>query len=258
MTVQSNTPLHAATPQTQQGGHLPQRLIVAVDGPAAAGKGTLAVGLARRMGLGYLDTGALYRAVALAVIESGGNTDRAEDAALAVDIVRRNLTPEFLSAPDLRRPDVAATASKVAAMPVVRQALLDFQRDFARNPKWAFTADGQLTTSVDEIGGAVIDGRDIGTVVCPDAHIKFFVTADPAIRAKRRHAELLGKGVATTLESVAADMAERDRRDSTREAAPSRAADDAYILDTSHLDAEGALDEALAVIRARFLKQTAA
>lgn len=234
-----------------------RKLVITVDGPAASGKGTLAVNLARRLGLGYLDTGALYRAVALATLESGGRPDRIAEVAPALEIVRRNLTPELLSSPAIRTPDVAEAASQVSALPEVRAALLDFQRDFARDPRWAFTVDGTLTTAVDRIGGAVLDGRDIGTVVLPDADLKFFVTAATPVRAMRRWKELQAKGFTTmTLAKVEADLTARDLRDSTRDAAPMKAADSAYMLDTTHLDADGALEEALAIVRARFLAET--
>lgn len=241
------------------GAVLPGRkIIVAVDGPAAAGKGTLAVNLARRMGLGYLDTGALYRAVGMAVIETGGDPANIADVAPALDIIARNLTPELLAAPELRDPAVAVAASQSSALPEVRAALLDFQRDFAANPRWAFAADGSLTTAVENIGGCVLDGRDIGTVVCPDADMKFFVTADPKIRAERRLRELQMKGqTGFTFEQVLSDLTARDARDARRAAAPTKAAADAYLLDTSHLDAEQTLDEALAIIRSRFLAETA-
>lgn len=234
-----------------------RKFVITVDGPAASGKGTLAINLAKRLGLGYLDTGALYRAVALATIESGGDPAQMADIAPALAIVKRNLTPELLSAPSLRTPEVAEAASKVSALPEVRAALLDFQRDFARDPQWAFTVDGTLTTAVDKIGGAVLDGRDIGTVVLPDADLKFFVTADRGVRANRRWKELQAKGYTTlTLAQVAADLTARDLRDSTRSTAPLKAADNAYPLDTTHLDAEGALEEALAIVRARILAET--
>ena len=236
-----------------------RKMIVAVDGPAAAGKGTLAVNLAKRMGLGYLDTGALYRAVGMAVIETGGDPANSADVAPALDIVSRNLTPELLASPELRDPAVAIAASKVSAIPAVRAALLDFQRDFAANPRWAFAVDGTLTTAVANIGGCVLDGRDIGTVVCPDADMKFFVTADPKVRAQRRLRELQMTGqTGFTFEQVLSDLTARDARDAGRATAPTKAAADAYLLDTSHLDAGQTLEEALAIIRSKFLAETAA
>ncbi len=233
-----------------------KRLVIAVDGPAAAGKGTLAINLAKRLGLGYLDTGALYRAVALAVIETGGDASNINDVRPALAIIKRNLTPELLSNPAIRTPQVAEAASKVSALPEVRAALLDFQRDFTQNPQWAFSVDGTLTTALDQIGGAVLDGRDIGTVVCPQADMKFYITASPEVRAQRRWKELSARNPDLTYEDVLADQLSRDQRDSTRATAPLRAADDAYVIDTTALNAEEALDEAVAIIRARFLAST--
>lgn len=244
------------TPQHQSIGtdHLSaKRLVIAVDGPAAAGKGTLAINLAKRLGLGYLDTGALYRAVALAVIETGGDATTITDVRPALDIIKRNLTPELLSNPAIRTPQVAEAASKVSALPEVRAALLDFQRDFTQNPQWAFTVDGTLTTAVEHIGGAVLDGRDIGTVVCPEADIKFFVTASAEVRAERRFKELSARNPDVTYAQILADQLARDERDQTRATAPLRAATGAYVLDTSSLTAEDVLDEAMAIIRSRFI-----
>ena len=201
-------------------------LVIAVDGPAAAGKGTLARRLAAHLGLPYLDTGLLYRATGRRVLDAGADPAdpiAAESAALA-------LTPEDLARADLRQEAAAAAASKVAAIPAVRAALLDFQRRFGGTR------------------GAVLDGRDIGTVVFPEAPVKLFVTASAEVRAARRHAELLAKGATTTLAEVAADMAERDARDSARGVAPLRPAEDARLLDTSALDAEAAFQAALKLV----------
>lgn len=230
-----------------------KRLIIAVDGPAAAGKGTLAINLAKRLGLGYLDTGALYRAVALAVVEIGGNASDINDVRPALEIVKRNLTPELLNNPAIRTPQVAEAASKVSALPEVRAALLDFQREFTQDPQWAFTVDGTLTTAVEHIGGAVLDGRDIGTVVCPDADMKFFITASAQVRAERRFKELVARDPSVQYEQVLADQLARDERDQTRATAPLRAATGAYVLDTSSLTADEVLEEAMAIIRSRFI-----
>ena len=220
-------------PQTLQDGA--RTIVIAVDGPAASGKGTLAYKMAQRLGLAYLDTGALYRAVGLATLETGGDPSQYDDVAPALAIIKRNITPELLASPALRTPEVSDAASKVAALPEVRLELLEFQRDFARNPHLAFGAD-----MTGKIGGAVLDGRDIGTVVCPDADIKFFITANPAM----------------TYETVLADMKERDARDTLRKVAPTIPADNAYIIDTSSLNASETLEEAIAIIRARFLDET--
>jgi cytidylate kinase len=204
-------------------------LVIAVDGPAAAGKGTLARRLAQHLGLPYLDTGLLYRATGRRVLDAGA--DPADP--VAAEAAARALTPGDLARGDLREEVAAAASSKVAAILAVRAALLDFQRRFG------------------EARGAVLDGRDIGTVVFPDAPVKLFVTARPEVRAARRHAELLAKGATATLAEVAAEMAERDARDSARGVAPLRPAEDAALLDTSDMDAEAAFAAALAVLRTR-------
>ena len=206
-------------------------LIIALDGPAAAGKGTLARALAERLNLAFLDTGSLYRATGLAVLQAGGDPASPEAAAAAA----RTLDPARYGPADLRREDVAEAASKVAAIPLVRAALLELQRRFAH-----FPPPGKV--------GAVLDGRDIGTVVCPDADVKIFVTASLEVRARRRVKELRDKGETVIEARVFADMAARDARDSGRDTSPLKAADDAYVLDTSALDAEGALAAALAHI----------
>ncbi|MBI0534722.1 (d)CMP kinase [Roseomonas sp. KE2513] len=204
-------------------------MVVAVDGPAAAGKGTLARRLAREMGLPYLDTGLLYRAVARRVLLGGGlPTDSA-----AAEAAARGLDPSDLERGDLRGPDVDQGASQVAAQPAVRAALLDFQRDFAARK------------------GGVMDGRDIGTVVCPDARVKLFVTASPEARARRRWLERAGRGETVPLEEVAAEMALRDARDAARDVAPMRPAEDALLLDTTELDAEAAFQAAWTLVQAR-------
>jgi cytidylate kinase len=205
-------------------------MIIALDGPAAAGKGTLARRLAAHFGLNYLDTGSLYRAVGMAVLRSGGNP---EDPAQA-EAAARSLSSEQLSSPDLRGEEAGQAASKVAAIPAVRAALLEFQRNFA-------------VTSP----GAVLDGRDIGTVVCPTADAKIFVTASLEKRAERRFKELLDKGVSAIWDAVLQDMKERDARDSGRSVAPLVPAADAVVLDTSELDADGAFAAAVSIISQR-------
>ncbi len=201
-------------------------LIIAVDGPAAAGKGTLARRLAGHLGLPYLDTGLLYRATGRRVLDAGGNPASPADATAAAQA----LHPNDLDRPDLRGPPADGAASLVAAIPGVRDALLEFQRRFGR------------------VHGAVLDGRDIGTVVFPEAPVKLFVTASPEERARRRHAELLARGNAPPLAEVAAEMAARDARDCAREAAPLRPAEDAVTLDTSRLDADAAFAAALRIV----------
>lgn len=202
--------------------------VIAVDGPAAAGKGTLARRLAAALDLPHLDTGLLYRAVGRRVLDAGCDPT---DPAAAREA--EALTPEDLARPDLRAPEVDRAASLVAAIPGVRAALLAFQRRFA------------------EARGAVLDGRDIGTVVFPDADLKLFVTASDEERARRRWRELKGRGVEVPFETVLADLRARDARDATRAVAPLRPAVDAIVLETTDLNADAAFARALAIVRDR-------
>ena len=205
-------------------------MIIAIDGLAASGKGTLAKRLAQELDFAHLDSGLIYRAVGWKVLQDGG-TDL-ESAAIMAAITLR---PEELNNPDLRTEIVAQAASKVAAIPEVRKAVLDFQRDFAKNPPGGAK-------------GAVLDGRDIGTVVCPDAEVKIFVTATPEERARRRFEELKASHPSLTLDAVAADIAERDRRDTEREIAPAVPAKDAHLLDTTNLSIDSVVAEAKALV----------
>jgi len=207
-------------------------MIIAVDGPAAAGKGTLARRLADRFNLAYLDTGTLYRAVGLRVLQQRGDPG---DAATALSAATA-LQAEELTSPALRDEATAAAASKVAAFPDVRSQLLAFQRDFAHN-----AADGGKS-------GAVIDGRDIGTVVCPDADVKLFVTASDEVRAHRRFLEAQANDPSVTEAEVLAEIRQRDARDSNRDASPLVMAEDAHLLDTSNLDIESVFQLAVAHI----------
>ena len=209
-------------------------MIIAIDGPAASGKGTLARGLAAALGFAHLDTGMIYRAVAARVLATGEDP---HDAAAALRAAQA-LEAADLRRGDLRRQEVGQGASVVAAIPEVRAALLGFQRDFAAQPP-----DGRA--------GAVLDGRDVGTVVCPQAEVKFFVMASPEVRARRRHKELLDGGGKSIYARVLQEVRDRDARDSGREAAPLRPAEDAIVLDTTELSAEAALAAALAHIRSR-------
>ena len=205
--------------------------VIAIDGPAASGKGTLARRLAAHLGFAFLDTGLLYRAVGLAVLRAGGDPADPEAAARAA----RALELKSLENPALRDEATAAAASQVAAIPEVRAALLDLQRQFATNPP-------------NGAPGAVLDGRDIGTVVCPNAEVKFFITADRATRARRRWRELAAKGAAAELAAVQAEMAERDRRDAARGVAPMAQAVDAILLDTTNSDIEAVFKAALQAV----------
>ncbi len=207
-------------------------MIIAIDGPAAAGKGTLARRLAGHFGLAILDTGLLYRAVGMNLVREGGNPDDAAASAVAA----KALTAKDLEADDLRTDAAADAASRVSAVPAVRQALLDFQRAFAENPPHIASEGAK---------GAVLDGRDIGTVVCPDADYKLFVTAAVEVRAERRYLELRERGLDAIHGRVLADMKERDARDSGRALSPLEPAKDALQLDTSEMDADQAFAAAL-------------
>jgi cytidylate kinase len=201
-------------------------MIIAVDGPAAAGKGTIARALAKHFGYHFLDTGSLYRMVGLAALRNGGEPITARAAIAAA----QGLNPQKFSDAELRTEEVAAAASLVAAIPEVRAALLDVQRAFAAKQP-----------------GAVLDGRDIGTVVCPDADVKLFVTASPEVRARRRQLEL----GSADYESILADIRARDDRDSKRTTAPLVAARDAVVLDTSDIGIDAAVAEAVKAVAAR-------
>ncbi|WP_295313953.1 d(CMP) kinase [Roseobacter sp.] len=196
---------------------------IAIDGPAAAGKGTVSKAVAAHFGFAHLDTGLLYRAV-------GAKMLLGQDPATAA----RELAASDLEAGDLRGPEVADAASRVATVPEVRAALLDFQRSFARRA-----------------GGAVLDGRDIGTVICPNAEVKLFVTASAPVRAARRHAELVAAGSDVSVDQVLADVLERDARDSSRAASPLVPAKDAVTIDTTDMSIDAAVDAALAVVAQR-------
>jgi len=200
-------------------------MIIAVDGPAASGKGTIARALAAHYGLAHLDTGLLYRAVGVSVARAGGNPDNADDAARGCDFA-----DALLDDPDLRTEEAGALASRVSGHPVVRAALLDRQRTFAARP-----------------GGAILDGRDIGTVIAPNADAKLFVTATPEVRAQRRY----GDDPTRDYASILADIRARDARDSGRAAAPLLQAPDADLLDTTNLTIGAAVQAAIALVDAR-------
>lgn len=196
---------------------------VAIDGPAAAGKGTISRAVAAHFGFSHLDTGLLYRAVGAKVSDGADPVEAA-----------RGLEPRDLERPDLRSAEAGQAASRVAALPDVRAALVEFQRRFARQP-----------------GGAVLDGRDIGTVICPEAEVKLFVTASDEERARRRWLELAAKGGTATEAEILADLKERDRRDRERETAPLRPAPDALLLDTTELTIDAAVRKAIEAIELR-------
>ena len=204
-------------------------MIIAVDGPAASGKGTIAKALARHFGLPHMDTGLLYRAVALNLLRMGGDPDNEFSAARACDLSQIGFDD-----PELKSETVGGVASRISTYALVRDALLERQKSFA----------GQQ-------GGAVLDGRDIGTVIAPEADAKLFVTARPEVRAQRRFAELKAAGMDVHFTDVLADIRARDERDSSRSAAPLRMAEDAELLDTSDLDAAAAVAAAIAAVERR-------
>jgi cytidylate kinase len=203
-------------------------MIIAVDGPAASGKGTIAKALAKHFGLPYMDTGLLYRATALNLLQTGGDPDSEFSAARATDIAQIDVAD-----PELKSETVGGIASRISAYPLVRQALLERQRRFAALP-----------------GGAVLDGRDIGTVIAPEAEVKLFVTASPEARAERRFMELRHMGLNVHLADVLADIHARDARDTGRGAAPLVQAKDAVRIDTSAMSAEQAVAAAIAAVEA--------
>jgi cytidylate kinase len=204
-------------------------MIIAIDGPAASGKGTLGRRLAAHYGLRHLDTGLIYRAVAKALIDGGHRLDDREQAVIAA----RALDPAKFDDVRLKTYAIGEAASRVSTIPELREALLAFQRNFGRSPP-----------------GAVLDGRDIGTVIFPDAEVKIFVTATPEIRARRRTIEVLEAGDAVNETEVLADIRRRDERDASRAAAPLKPAPDAHLLDTTHLDIDAAFRAATDIVEA--------
>lgn len=219
--------------------------VIAIDGPAASGKGTLARRMAAHGNMAYLDTGALYRAVGNEVLLAGGNPENEADALVGAQSLSGKIASEgaekVLGNSVLKEDHVAQAASKVAAIQPVRDALMDLQRNVAKSPGDAYD-------------GAVLDGRDIGTVICPDADLKLYITADDETRAERRTKELQSRGIEAKREAVLADLRERDKRDTSRAAAPLRPADDAIVIDTSDLSADDVFKKALQLLEERGLK----
>lgn len=204
-------------------------MIIAIDGPAASGKGTLGKRLAKHYGYRHLDTGVLYRAVGFALLSRGIDLHNEIEAVHAAE----SLDPEHFGNPLLKTQESGDAASIVSAFPRVREVLLNFQRHFAEEPP-----------------GAVLDGRDIGTVICPNADVKIFVVADPAVRARRRTLEAKARGEAADEALVLADILKRDERDQNRPVAPLKPAEDAYLLDNSNLDIEGGVRAAIDIVEA--------
>ncbi len=213
-------------------------IVIAIDGLAATGKGTIARRLAKELDFAYLDTGLLYRAVGLAVLRSGGSLNDPAAAEREAKALDPSTLMQMANDPALRGDGAGAAASKVAAVPEVRAALLKFQQDFAAQPP-----DGKK--------GAVLDGRDIGTVIAPNALVKIYVEASPEVRAHRRFLELQGRGENATEAAVLADMKARDERDVTRATVPAKPAEDAIRLDTSNLNAQEAFAAAVRIVKDR-------
>ena len=212
-----------------------KNIIIAVDGPAASGKGTLARKLAAHFNLALLDTGALYRAVGWNILSVGGNPENENDALKAAEKIEQT----DLTNPELRSESIGAIASKVASIPAIRQVLVDYQRRFAANPP-----EGKF--------GTILDGRDIGTVICPEATVKLFVTADVETRAKRRFIEEFGnKGTDVQYISILNDLKIRDERDMNRSASPLKQAENAYLIDTSDSDIEAVFEAAVKLVSSK-------
>lgn len=221
--------------------------IIALDGPAASGKGTLGRAIADHLDLAYMDTGALYRCVALKLQDNSQN--EADEAAVleATDWLLENFTPDLLKNEDLRSDKIGQMAAAASLFPSMREKLLHLQRDFAAHPA-RYSAKNPLA-------GALLDGRDIGTVVCPEADIKLFVDADVEQRAQRRLKELQSRGIQVTYDAVLAEMKARDHRDRSRPVAPLKPATDAIEIDTTHLGPDAALAEALKLISKAEVKE---
>ena len=217
--------------------------VIAVDGPAASGKGTLARRLAEDLGFAYLDTGKLYRYVGRYVLDSGGAPADEATATAMAEKIRDRLRPEELDDPRLSGHEAGNAASKVAQFTGVRQALYDYQLAFADTPP-------------DNAPGAVIDGRDIGTVIVPDAAVKLYITASTRVRAQRRYQQLQTSNSATTYDTILQDMYERDRRDAERESAPMKPAEDAYVIDTSDMDVAAAYRAVAEIVHNRLASRT--
>lgn len=210
--------------------------IITIDGPAASGKGTLAKRLAKELGFYYLDSGAIYRLLGLKMLREGKNVDDETTATKTAQDFSKNFDIADIDTPDIRSSAVADAASRASRFEGVRAALLKIQRDVAHAPP-------------PPCKGAVLEGRDMGTIVAPDADIKFFLTASPEARAERRTKELLSRGETVTYEAVLQDLKERDERDSTRAVAPLRPAENAVTVDTSGMDADAALAHVLGIVR---------
>lgn len=218
-----------------------QFITIAVDGPSASGKGTLARRLAKQFHLFYLDSGSIYRATAKRILDLGKNPDNPEDAVSAALYVRDHLTTEMIEDPALRNDVVADATSRSCRFPPVRDIITETLRTYANHPP--------INPHQKPFQGSILDGRDIGTVVCPNANVKLFVTANADVRAERRFKELTAKGIDTTYHTVLQDMQDRDARDSGRTIAPLKPAADAIHFDTSAMDSDTAFAKAVEIIR---------
>lgn len=218
-------------------------IIIAVDGPAASGKGTLARKLAAHFNLAYFDTGLLYRAVGYRVYSQGLDSDDEAQVLEATDWLINSFDEAMSNESDLRGDIGGAYASKVAYHPKMREKLVQLQKDFAANPN--------SLGDFGDVKGAVLDGRDIGTVICPDADVKFFVTADVEKRTERRVKELQNNGLSVTYTDILAQMRERDARDASRKSAPMRTAEDAEVIDTTAMSPEEVLEKAIMLVKDR-------
>lgn len=216
-------------------------ITIAIDGPSASGKGTLARRLADQFHLFYLDSGAVYRTVGKHILDKGQNPDSPEDATAAAKYIQDNLTWDMISDTALRNDTVADATSRASRFPTVRTIITDTLRTYANHPL--------ISAKQKPYQGSIVDGRDIGTVVLPDANIKLYVTAETEARAKRRFLELTERKIDTSYDTVLADMMDRDARDSGRTASPLRPADDAILFDTTHMEIDEAFDKAVQIIR---------
>ena len=215
-----------------------RKTVIAVDGPAASGKGTFAKALASRLGYAYLDTGVLYRTIALATLQRGGDPSNLEDVKPSLGIIKYPLAPELLKNEDLRSPEVDESVPLVSGHPEVRSVVRAYQEAFIKNPPA-------------NVAGVVLDGRDIGSVVCPDADVKFFVTADAEVRARRRFEQQKSNDPKLTVEMVLKDINMRDQRDGKQVGSGLRATADAYVLDTTKAKPDETLEKGLAIVKAK-------
>lgn len=217
------------------------KLRIAVDGTASAGKGTVCQALAKELNLDFLSSGLVYRATAYAMIRDGISTDDNDKAVEYAQTLKDKISSEILNSPDLRREDVGEGASKISSIPALRKALFDYQVNFMNNPP-------------EDKDGSIIDGRDIGTVICPESDVKIFIDADVEVRAERRYKEILERGKEASLDAVLKDMKIRDERDIKKQGSPLVAADDAFIIDTTNMSIEEVVKKAREIVNSKLAK----